>query len=419
MLPMTRLSSIVFTVSALAAAAGHAAAEQSPAPLLDRVTAALAANAADMIALRRDLHRNPEPSGKEERTARVVADRLRALGLDVRTGVGGHGIVAVLKGGRPGPLVAYRADMDAVPSTAPDPVDYRSLVPGVRHICGHDLHTATAVALAAALASVRAELPGSVMFVMQPAEETAAGAKAMLAGGIFAQARPVAIYGIHTAPYEVGQIGTRPGVMMPARDRLRITIAGDGDQQAAETAARAAAAALSTIAPAQAVQPAPPDFSFVQLGPRRTENGATVLQGTVTVASAAGRERVRQGLARALSAIALPGVTVTHDYEPRWIAGVTNDAALTASAVAALERAVGKAAVQPPPDLIPAFSEDFGSFQEQVPGVFFFLGVSNTPKGIAGMPHSPGYVADDDAIAFGARAMAAVLLERMMAPQPK
>src|SRR6185436_5771750 len=118
--------------------------------------------------------------------------------LDVRTGVGGYGVVGVLKGGKPGPLVAYRADMDAVPSNEPDPVDFRSETPGIRHICGHDLHMTIAIGLASALHSVKADLPGSVMFIFQPAEERGAGAKAMLDAGVFAPTAPAAIFGLHT-----------------------------------------------------------------------------------------------------------------------------------------------------------------------------------------------------------------------------
>lgn len=125
----------------------------------------------DLTLLRHDLHRHPEISGQEMRTARVVAERMRAAGLEVRTGIGGHGVVAILRGGRPGPLVAYRADMDAVPSNDPDPSAIKSEAPGVRHICGHDLHVTVGVGVAEALARWRGAIAGSVMFIFQPSEE--------------------------------------------------------------------------------------------------------------------------------------------------------------------------------------------------------------------------------------------------------
>lgn len=238
-----------------------------------------------------------------------MAARLKALGLEVRTGIGGHGVVGLLRGGRPGPVVAYRADMDAVPSTEPDPVEFRSVVKNVRHICGHDVHVAIGIGLASALASVRRDLAGSVLFVFQPSEERATGARAMLDDGLFAKVKPVAIFGLHAAPHAVGRLSSKPGQMM---------------------------------------------FPM----------------GTAP--------------------------------------GVTNDAALFGASKAHLIALLGKDAfidLQAPPK---GFSEDFGAFQALMPGVFFFLGI-----GADGMPHSPGFVADEGAIPFGIRAMAAVVLGRL------
>jgi metal-dependent amidase/aminoacylase/carboxypeptidase family protein len=291
---------------------------QPPSFLTERLGAFLTHHADAFVALRRDFHQHPELSGAEVRTARIVAERLRALGLDVRTGVGGHGVVGILTGGRPGPLVAYRADMDAVRSAAPDLVSYPSTVPGVRHICGHDLHVTIGLALASALAHLRADVPGRVMFIFQPAEERATGAQAMLADGLFAREKPAAIYGLHTAPHQVGRLSLKPGVMM--------------------------------------------------------------------LPNAAGAP------------------------------GATNDPALTAEAKGALVGALGASAVIDLPAPPERFSEDFGWFQQQVPGVFFFLGASNESAGIVAAPHSPEFRIDEEAIRVGVRAMAAVLLDRLGRP---
>lgn len=290
------------------------AAQLPSAGVHERIASHLAQQEPTLVAFRRDLHRHPEVSNQEVRTSARIAERMRALGLDVRTGVGGHGVVATLTGGRPGPLVAYRADMDAVPSTAPDPVPFRSETAGVRHICGHDIHVAVAVALADALAHVKADLPGSVMFIFQPAEERASGARAMLDDGLFASGKPVAVYGLHMAPLPAGQIAVKPDVMMLP----------------------------SGVAP-----------------------------------------------------------------------GATNDPALTASArdaIAAVMGPDGVTGLSAPPQ---GFSEDFGWYQREVPGVFFFLGASNAARGEVSMPHTPEFVADEQAIVLGARAMAAVVLDRL------
>jgi metal-dependent amidase/aminoacylase/carboxypeptidase family protein len=292
---------------------------QAPATLHDRIAAHVKSHDAEFIALRRDLHRHPELSGREVRTAGIVAARLKSLGLDVRTGVGGHGVVGILTGGRPGALVAYRADMDAVSSTAPDPAPFASVVPGVRHICGHDVHVAIGLGLASALASVRRDLPGRVMFIFQPSEERADGARAMLANGLFTAKRmPVAIFGLHASPLEVGRITSKAGLMMHP--------------------------------------------------------------------------------------IIAPTVTAV---------GVTNDAALYATAVRDLVRVVGDAAfteLAAPPAGV---SEDFGEYQERIPGVFFFLGLSNAARGIRAWPHDPNFAVDEAGIAFGIRAMAAVVVGRL------
>ncbi len=285
-----------------------------PAVLPAAVTAAIERDRASLVELRRDLHQHPEVSGQEVRTAKVVADRLRALGLEVRTGVGGHGVVGTLTGGKPGPLVAYRADMDAVPSNAPDPVQFSSLTPGVRHICGHDLHVTVALGLASALSAGKSDITGSVMFIFQPAEERATGARAMLDAGLFAAGRPSVIFGLHTSPLPVGMLTSKADRMMHA----------------------------NRVAP-----------------------------------------------------------------------GVTNDPAWLARSRSAIEAALGQEAfteLSAPPD---GFSEDFGHFQAEVPGVFFFLGASATA-----MPHAPSFVLDEGAIQVGVRAMAAVVLDALAAQLP-
>ncbi|UCG88138.1 MAG: amidohydrolase [Gemmatimonadota bacterium] len=211
-----------------------------------KVTEQLTLKEAELIALRRDLHQHPELSGAEERTSGVIAQRLQSLGFEVRTGVGGFGVVGMLHGAKPGPTIAFRADMDAVRSTAPDPVEFRSLTPGVRHICGHDVHVTVGLAIAEGIAMVRNDIAGSVMLVFQPAEENATGARAMLADDVFGSAKPDAIYAVHTAPFPVGQLATKPGGMMAGRDVVHVSISGSGDLDVAADSVRALISGVST-----------------------------------------------------------------------------------------------------------------------------------------------------------------------------
>ncbi len=367
-----------------------------------------------LIEFRRDLHRNPETSGNEARTARVVAAELRRVGLtEIRSGVGGYGIVAMVRGRLPGPTIAYRADMDAVASSAPDPVEFRSLNSGIRHICGHDIHTTVGVALASIFQSLADSLAGNVMFVFQPAEERATGANAMLADGVFGAERPIAIYGVHTAPYEVGQLGTTAGPMMGGRDLFSVTLTGAGDLSQATNSVLQALQGLSTVAAGQNFTNQPIDFIVVTLNPPQTGAGLASITGSVSVASATSRARARQLVTSGLAALVPSGVALAGTYQPKTIAGVTNDSALTGYATAAIRRVLGGDAVRAVNAIVPAFSEDFGAFQDQVPGTFYFLGVSNASRGWVGMPHTAGYVADEAAISVGARAMAAVILDRL------
>ncbi|MDZ4805475.1 MAG: amidohydrolase [Candidatus Eisenbacteria bacterium] len=293
--------------------------------LFPRVELRLNEIAGEMIEVRRDLHRHPELSGQETRTEGVVVSRLRRLGLEVSPGVGGHGVMARLTGGKPGGTVAIRADMDAVPSNDPDPVDFRSETPGVRHICGHDIHTTVALAVAEGLAAVQADLKGNVVFIFQPAEENVTGARAMLAAGALDTWRPDVIFAFHTAPLEVGTIGTKPGILLGSRGTTADIAAG------------------------------------------------------------------------------VPGTAP----------GVTNDADLESRTRDVIRSVVGTDNLFVLTSVTPGFSEDFGHFQARIPGVMYYLGVSNTPAGTAGMPHAADYVADEASILVGARVMSALVLNEL------
>lgn len=362
----------------------------------------------ELIDLRRDLHRNPELSGEEERTAGIVADRLRKLGITVRTGVGGHGVVGLLEGSEPGPVVAFRADMDAVASNAPDPVEFRSLRPGVRHICGHDIHTTIGLALAEGLAAVRDQLHGSIMFIFQPAEERASGARAMLADNVFRHEQPDAIFAYHTAPFEVGQLATASETLMAWRDRVSVTLSGRGDVAGAASEVYSRIRDVGTVPPERAAESAPYDALLVRVGrPRQTNDDTVVVVAVISSANPGARELVESQLAD----LDFDDVTMKVSYEEKWVAGVTNDPDLARQAQASVASVVGPDGVRMLTSVNPAFSEDFGSFQQQVPGVMFFLGVSNSAKGWVGMPHTPDYVADEESIFVGARAMSAVFLD--------
>jgi len=183
----------------------------------------------DLLALRRDFHRHPELSHQERRTAEIIAERLHAAKLDVRTGVGGTGVVGVLHGDHPGRTVAWRADIDALPLTELLEAPFASATPGVMHACGHDGHTAIAITMADILAARRAEMAGTAVFLFQPAEEVLGGARPMIEAGALDNPRVDEVYGLHlTTLQPVGQVQVRPGPAMASADAFTVEVRGAG-----------------------------------------------------------------------------------------------------------------------------------------------------------------------------------------------
>ena len=199
---------------------------------------------------------------------------------------------------------------------------------------------------------------------------------------------------------------------------LCVRLTGEGDLEGAAAMVRELIQEVGTISPQQSVLPAlSREFILARVGSATQDaaSGAFEVVGVVTTASATARARARDGIEHRLAALRLDRVVLDHDYEERWIAGVTNEPELVRRASASARSLLGEEAVLQVDSIIPAFSEDFGSFQEEVPGVMFFLGVSNLEKGWIGMPHTPDYVADEESIFVGASAMAAVLLDFLAA----
>jgi metal-dependent amidase/aminoacylase/carboxypeptidase family protein len=340
-----------------------------------------------------------------------VAERLRSLGLEVETGVGGHGVVGVLKGGEPGPVVAYRADMDAVRDNSPDPVPFRSEVPGVRHICGHDIHTTVALGVAGALASVREDLRGTVKFVFQPAEENIQGAKAMIEDGVLENPAPSAIFAVHTAPLEVGQIGSVEGLGLPGLDLVTVRVTGGDDPGETARAAARLISGVSTVGPPGSPEPEGDDFIWANARSVRDPGGdGYVVSGSVKAsgdeAYASAKRQIKEGLGLLVS----QGSNYKLEYRDRVLPDMVNDVELVQDSYEPLRRVLGEENLIPSGST-PYFGEDFAFYQQVIPGAMYWLGVSNSEKGTVGMPHSPDYVADEEAIIVGSKAMAALLLD--------
>jgi amidohydrolase len=400
--------------------------------LARRIDAAAPALEAKVIAWRRDFHANPELGNREHRTAAVVAEHLRRLGFDeVRTGVAHTGVVGLLRGARPGPVVALRADMDALPVAEEVDLPFASKVRtqwngesvGVMHACGHDAHTAILMGVAELLAGLRAELGGSVKFIFQPAEELPpegeeGGAKLMIEQGALENPVPQAIFGLHvTSRLPTGVIGYRPGPTMASADNLKITIEGRQTHGAMPwfgvdpivTAAQVVLG-LQTVVSRQldlTHEPAVVTIGAIKGGVRENIIPDSVeMRGTIRSFDEAMRDDIHERvttLAQAISRGSRAGCTVCirKNYPV-----TVNDPRLTEAMRPTLQRVAGEQHLMLVPKVMG--SEDFSFFQRIVPGLFFFLGV--TPQGqdsaSAAPNHSPRFFVDEAGLTLGVRALA-------------
>ena len=386
-----------------------------------------------VTAIRHRLHQNPELSNREEKTAAVVADYLRKLGLEVQTGVAHHGVVAVLKGGLPGPVVAVRADMDALPVTEDPAMPYASKVRatyigqevGVMHACGHDVHTAVQLGVATVLSAMKDSLPGTVKFIFQPAEEGVpageeGGASLMVKEGVLQTPRPQAIFGLHaSSEMAVGDIGYSEGPALSASDTWEVKISGRQAHGARPelsidpiVTAAEFIQALQTIRSRSfsGLEPGVVTIGSVHAGQRHNIIPAdVVLTGTIRTfrpeTSRLAESRLRAILKGITEAAGATGEVVRYT---RGAPATINDATLTRESLPALERAVGKDhLMRIPPSMA---SEDFSFFANEVPGFFYRLGQVK-PGTTSGDHHTPTFLADDTSIPVGIKAMSAVLFD--------
>ena len=400
------------------------------------IDAAAAALESSVIAWRRDLHQHPELGNREFRTAGVVAEHLRALGFDdVRTGVAHTGVVGVLKGALPGPVVALRADMDGLPVTEEVDVPFVSKARGqwngeevgVMHACGHDCHVAILMGVAQVLAGLRAQLRGTVKFIFQPAEEMPpegedGGAKMMIAQGALEKPTPRVIFGLHvTSRLATGVVGYRPGPTMASSDKLKITVHGRQTHGAAPwmgvdpivTAAQVVLGLQTVVSRTIDLteEPAVVTIGTIRGGVRENIIPDSVeMRGTIRTFNEQMRDDIHERvttLAEAVSRGSRAGCQVCIDKNyPVTI----NDPALTAAMLPTLQRVAGPSAEGKGLMLVPKVtgSEDFSFFQRVVPGLFVFLGI--TPAGTdprkAAPNHSPRFYVDEAGLLLGVRTLA-------------
>jgi len=376
---------------------------------------------AELVATRRDLHAHPELGFAERRTSALVADRLRALGYTVKTGLGRTGVVGTMRGGatvsRAERKVLLRADMDALPVQEAGDAPYRSTVPGVMHACGHDAHVAIALAVARRLADARAEWRGMVKLVFQPAEESGAGAQAMIDDGVLDAPAVDAAFGLHVISHlPTGTIAATAGAVMGSVDNFTVRIAGKGGHAAMpQDAVDPVLAAAHVVTALQSLVSRGADpFDQLVVSVTRIAAGTTSnvipehaeLEGTVRTLGGALHVEVPDRFTALVRSVAgALGCTATVAYA-RQTPPVVNDEAMTALVAGAAAGIVGEPNVLRNARMLGG--EDFACFLQRVPGCFAWVGCGNAEKGVGAPHHSPRFDIDEEAMLIGAE-----LLERV------
>ncbi|HXI78315.1 MAG TPA: amidohydrolase [Steroidobacteraceae bacterium] len=402
-----------------------------------------AANDAKVIAWRRDIHMHPELSNREFRTSALVAEQLKKLGFDsVRTGVAHTGVVGVLKGARPGAVVALRADMDALPIVeqtnlpfaSKAEATYNGLKVGVMHACGHDAHTAILMGAATVLAGMRERLAGTVVFIFQPAEEgppleEGGGAKMMIAEGALDNPRPQAIFGLHVSPLQAaGTLGVRSGALMGDESNFRIVIHGRQSHAGRPwhgvdpiTIAAQVITALQTIPSRQLDQGS--GVSLITIG---TIHGGTrrniipddvEMTGTFRTLNAKLVDDAWMRIRRTVEMIAASAGATASVEMVKELPITYNDPALTAASLPTLVRVVGSDHIVEPDPVLAA--EDFSFYQEKIPGLFIWLGVTDPAADAtkAEDVHSSRFLVDESALKVGVRSLSSLAVDFLTAHQ--
>lgn len=412
------------------------------AALEDEVASRAQQTEAQVVAWRRDIHQNPELSNREFRTSALVAGHLRSLGIEVQTGIAHTGVVGVLKGGKPGPVVALRADMDALPVVEKTGLPFASVATGeyegkevgVMHACGHDNHVAILMGAAVVLSQMRDELPGTVKFIFQPAEEGPpkgedGGAKMMIAEGVLTNPDVDAIFGLHIGQQGLaGSASFRARGMMASAQRFDITINGRQTHGARPwlgvdpvVIGAQIVNALQTIVSRQidiTQAPAVVTVATFEAGIRNNIVPATAsLSGTIRTFDADVRAQIHEKITRIATMIGqAQGASVAVEIDPG-VPVTYNDPELTAAMAPTLRKVFGRDQVYISARVTGA--EDFSFFQEQVPGFFFYIGgrpVDVLPEN-AIPNHSPFFTADESALVPGVRVMSQLAIDYLYQQQ--
>ena len=381
-----------------------------------------------MVKIRRDFHEHPELAGNEKRTSKIIAKYLSDLGLEVKTGIAGYGIIGILKGKENGKNIAWRADMDALPNDLQDEVSYKSKIDGVQHGCGHDVHMAIGLGIAEVLAKNKESIKGDVYFIFQPEEETFVGAKKMVSNSQFSKLNIDEIYSLHVTPFSVGQIMVKPNELYAYQKGIQITFKNELAKEDAETLYTEIRNKMlrkkdganpwelpNALDPQIGLTNANTifkDYLFLEENFVIEEvNNQLLLKAYLYETNKSNLPNILPKIEQIINSSKFKGKFIATSYiqeNPT----VINDEHLTNNAISTLKDVYGNNAVVMDHGQIPYFNDDFFYFQQKVPGVYFLLGGSNFEKGIIAMNHAPNFRVDEECIRIAVKSFSSLILER-------
>ncbi|PKA99794.1 amidohydrolase [Flavobacteriaceae bacterium MAR_2009_75] len=382
-----------------------------------------------LVAVRRDIHQHPEMFFKEFRTSNLVAKYLESLGLEVHRNIGGTGVVAILHGTEERKTIAWRADMDAISSEFPDVVEFASKVEGVRHGCGHDVHTTIGLGMANVLSSIRHRLKGNVVFIFQPAEETPvvrvfSGAQAMIDDGLFNIVKPDELYATHISDFPVGKVSMYPGRFFAYLKPIIIRFNLDSDPEAIKK--RIEDQLIKFNSPSIDLWEAMgdpkigifgdstlfDDFVCSRVFEAEKDEQEYIIYGQLASSDPeqliATSKQIKQVISNISDASNALEIEFGEDYYNHY-----NDPKLSNLSREFIRNLYGATAIMRPHGLVPGSGDDFSLLQENIPGGYYSIGGSNAKKGIISAPHSPNFAVDESAISYGVSYFSSLIIERL------
>ncbi|MHC6201298.1 M20 metallopeptidase family protein [Elizabethkingia miricola] len=382
-----------------------------------------------LVEIRRDFHENPELAGHEVRAQKVLEKYLLDLGLEVQKDLYGHSLIGILKGGKKGKKIAWRADMDALPGNNNDKVSFKSKNKGIWHGCGHDVHMAIGLGIAEVLSKYKKELKGTVYFIFQPEEETFVGAKKMIDNGLFSKINTDEIYGLHVTALPVGQIMTKPEEVFAYQTRVKIELKNALPDKEVKELSKKISASLSRTEN----NSKPWEIQYIidpkvgLMSPNTIFKNYRIIDENFISGSDdksfSMKAYIYETNADKLKEIIpqIRQVLETNGYKDQLLSvsyiqenpTVFNDKNLTSLATETLEKIYGKTVMVKDYGQVPYFNDDFAYFQQKKQGVYFLLGGSNLKKGIIAMNHTPDFEVDEESIRNGVKSFSSLIYERL------